>query len=94
MSAPVLRQKQKQDDACKDKAQAFPEQHGIAFDQRRRRGIWKILIGLPKIKDKFREFVITLGWIGMHGLLEHLINPCWDLAIAIERGSIFQFSLL
>src|SRR5262245_9943223 len=75
-----------QDSTEQNRGQAFPEQQRIALHERLCRGVDKFLVGMTKVENKLRQFVITMIRIGMCGLFQCAVDPCRNVAIVVQGG--------
>ena len=69
---------------------ALPEQQRIALDQRRRRGLDVIRIRRAQVEQKFRQAVISLQGIGMHGALQRAVDPDRNFAARMHGRPVSQ----
>src|SRR3954465_933186 len=92
MSKTVLESEERNNDAGHDRRRAFPEQQGIAFEQRGHGGAEMAGVGMAEVEQVFRQALVASAWIGMHGFAECCVDPDGDLAVVVENRVVSQLS--
>ena len=85
---------QRHQDEKQNRAQAFPEQQRIAFDQRRGPNCHELVVWVTKAENKLGQLLITLERIRTHRFLDRFIDPHGYFAVVVERRPVSQLSLL
>src|SRR5215471_8335586 len=90
----MLTGKQYQDDDGQNGRGAFPEQVRITLDEGSRGGAEIFCIWMAKVESEFRQALVALVRIDMHGLAERSIDPGRNVAVGVKGGLVSQLAKL